>query len=48
LVQGKDIRECALMASVCASFAVESYGTQEYRFSPDEFRERLDTSSCRD
>ncbi len=48
LVQGKGIRECALMASVCASFAVESYGTQEYRFSPDEFRERLDTSSCRD
>ena len=41
LVQGKDIRECAMMGSVCASFAVESYGTQEYRFSPDEFRERL-------
>ncbi len=48
LVQGKDIRECALMGSVCASFAVESYGTQEYRFSTHEFRERLATSSCRD
>jgi adenosine kinase len=41
LVQGKDIRECAIMGSICASFAVECYGTQEYHFSPDEFRERL-------
>jgi len=48
LVQGKGIRECAVTGSVCASFAVESYGTQEYCFSPDEFRERLDISSCRD
>ena len=48
LVQGKDIRDCAMMGSVCASFAVESYGTQEYRFSPDEFRERLNMSSRRD
>jgi adenosine kinase len=29
------------MGSVCASFAVECYGTQEYRFTPDEFHERL-------
>ncbi|MBN1862634.1 MAG: carbohydrate kinase family protein [Dehalococcoidales bacterium] len=48
LVQGKEIRESALMGSVCASFAVESYGTQEYRFSPEEFRARLDIISCRD
>jgi adenosine kinase len=41
LVQGKDIEQCARMGSVCASFAVECYGTQEYRFTPDEFRERL-------
>jgi adenosine kinase len=41
LVQGKDIRNCAIMGSVCASFAVECYGTQEYYFSPEEFRERL-------
>lgn len=43
LVRGKDIEECAKMGSVCASFAVECYGTQEYRFSLDEFRERLNT-----
>ena len=41
LVQGKDIEECARMGSVCASFAVECYGTQEYSFSPEEFKERF-------
>ncbi len=40
-VQGKDLEECAKMGSVCASFAVECYGTQEYRFSAEEFRERF-------
>jgi len=40
LVRGKDIDECARMGSVCASFAVECYGTQEYRFTPQEFDER--------
>ncbi len=41
LVQGKDIRQCARMGSACASFAVECYGTQEYRFSPEEFVARF-------
>jgi adenosine kinase len=41
LIQGKGLVPSALMGSVCASFAVEHYGTQEYRFSPQEFRERL-------
>jgi adenosine kinase len=41
LIQGKDIEECAGMGSVCASFAVECYGTQDYRFGPEEFAERL-------
>ena len=41
LIHGKDIELCALMASVCASFAVESYGTQEYTFTSKEFGERL-------
>jgi adenosine kinase len=36
-----DIEKCAKMGSVCASFAVECYGTQEYSFSPDEFDERF-------
>ncbi len=46
LIQGLDIERCALMGSVCASFAVESYGTQEYRFSAEEFSERL-KRACR-
>jgi adenosine kinase len=41
LIRGKDIEEAARMGSVCASFAVECYGTQEYRFTPEEFNERL-------
>jgi len=41
LVRGKDIEESARMGSVCASFAVECYGTQDYTFSPEEFNERL-------
>lgn len=45
LVRGKDIEQSARIGSVCASFAVECYGTQEYRFSPEEFQERL-KGSC--
>ena len=41
LIRGKNIEQCARMGSVCASFAVECYGTQEYRFSPEEFNQRL-------
>ena len=41
LIRGKNIEHCARMGSVCASFAVECYGTQEYTFSPEEFNERL-------
>ncbi len=47
LVQGKDMIECALMGSVCASFSVEHYGTQEYTFTAEEFEERLsDCAAC--
>ena len=41
LIHGKDIEQCARMGSVCASFAVECYGTQEYRFTVDEFNQRF-------
>jgi len=41
LAHGKDIEQSALMGSVCASFAVENYGTQEYSFTLEEFHERL-------
>ena len=45
LIRGKAIEQCARMGSVCASFAVESYGTQEYSFTLEEFNERF--SLCR-
>ncbi len=41
LMEGRDITECARLGSVCASFAVECYGTQEYTFTMDEFTRRL-------
>ncbi len=41
LARGLDVEQSAKMGSVCASFAVECYGTQDYSFTPDEFTERL-------
>jgi len=41
LVRGMDIEQCARLGSVCASFAVECYGTQDYRFTRDEFNKRF-------
>jgi len=41
LIQGSNIEQSAKMGSVYASFAIESYGTQEYYFSLMEFEERL-------
>jgi adenosine kinase len=41
LVHEKSIEDCAKMGSACASFCVECYGTQDYRFSQEEFRQRL-------
>jgi adenosine kinase len=41
LVHGKNIEQCARMGSVCASFSIENYGTQEYSFTLEEFNERL-------
>jgi adenosine kinase len=41
LIEGKDIAMCARMGSVSASFAIEHYGTQEYRFKAAEYDRRL-------
>ena len=40
LLHGKSIQESALTGSICASFAVESNGTQVYSFTPEEFQKR--------
>jgi adenosine kinase len=41
LVQGNDLRYCAALGTVVASFAVECRGTQEYTFAMREFEARL-------
>jgi adenosine kinase len=41
LVRGMNIEQSARIGSVCASFAVECYGTQDYRFSSEDFNERF-------
>jgi len=41
LVKGESIEQSARMGGVCASFAVECYGTQGYRFNMREFEARL-------
>ena len=41
LAKGKGLVESSQLGSVCASFAVECYGTQEYNFTAEEFNERL-------
>jgi adenosine kinase len=41
LISGKDLEQSARLGSVCASFAVECYGTQEYSFTAEEFDQRL-------
>lgn len=41
LIRGLDLEQCAKMGSACASFSVECVGTQEYRFTAEEFARRL-------
>ena len=40
LARGLDIEQCAWMGSVCSSFSIENYGTQEYSFTSEEFNKR--------
>jgi adenosine kinase len=41
LLHQKSLLQSARMGSVCSSFCVECYGTQEYSFSLSEFNERM-------
>jgi len=40
IVTGRDIGTAAKMGAVVAAYAVEKYGTQEHRFTPEEFARR--------
>ena len=44
LVTGRDIETAARMGAVAAAYAVEKYGTQEHRFTFQEFVERYRTN----
>lgn len=40
--KGKDLKTCGQMGAVAASYAIETYGTQEHKFTPAEFCERYE------
>ena len=40
IVIGRDIETAAKMGAVAASYAIEKYGTQEHRYTYEEFTER--------
>ncbi len=40
LCMGRSIADSAKLASVAAVYAVENYGTQEHRYTFDEFKQR--------
>ena len=42
ILEGKTVPESAIMATVCASFSLEHYGTQGFSFGYDEFNKRLE------
>ena len=44
MVMEKDLITCAKMGATCASFAVEHHGTQEHKFTQEDFRSRFNTN----
>jgi adenosine kinase len=40
MVEGRSLEDSCVLGSVCASFAIEHYGTQVYSFSREEFNAR--------
>jgi adenosine kinase len=42
LVWGYPVERAAMLGTVCAHYAIQSHGTQEYRFTLDEFTAKLD------
>ncbi len=45
LSKGKNLEESAIIGSAVASFSVASYGTQEFSFTPEEIKTRIETLS---
>jgi adenosine kinase len=42
MAEGRELTTCARMGSVCASFAVSRHGTQDHRFTPEQFWRRFE------
>ncbi len=45
-VDGQDLKTCGQVGAVAATYAVENYGTQNHRFTLEEFKARLDSSTA--
>lgn len=43
-IQGHDYQTCGQVGAVSAVYAVENYGTQEHKFTLDEFKQRYEDS----
>lgn len=44
LILGYDLRQCGQLGATVASFAVEEYGTQNHRFTPEGVTKRMKTN----
>ncbi len=42
--KGKDLKTCAQMGAVAASYSIETYGTQQHKFTKQEFCERYENT----
>ena len=43
LVQGLSVERACMMGTVCSHYVIQKYGTQEYRFTPEEYARKLET-----
>lgn len=42
LIQGKPVERAVMMGTLCSHYAIQSYGTQKYSFTQDEFAAKLE------
>lgn len=42
LLQGLPIEKCVMLGTLCSHFVIQSHGTQEYRFSTEEYTDKLE------
>ena len=42
LIQGLPLERCLMMGTVCSHFVIQTYGTQKYDYTPEQFEETLE------